>query len=34
MQQFIKNKSEKACGIKINVIPLQNKIRKYENRRD
>jgi hypothetical protein len=28
MQQFIKNKSEKACGIKNNVIPLQNKIRK------
>ncbi len=34
MQQFIKNKSKKACGIQINVIPLQNKIRKYENRRD
>lgn len=34
MQQFTKNKSEKACGIQINVIPLQNKIRKYDNKRD
>lgn len=34
MQQCIKNKSEKACGIKINVISLQNKIRKHENRRN
>jgi hypothetical protein len=27
MQQCIKNKLEKACGIEINIIPLQNKIR-------
>jgi hypothetical protein len=29
MQQCIKNKLKKACGIEINIIPLQNKIRKY-----
>jgi hypothetical protein len=34
MQQFIKNKSEKACGIKNNVIPLQNKIRKNDSKRN